>query len=101
MVSQVEGKKCNYPDCLNCEHDSCFRDRQKSLVLPQKRADRKAYHKKYYEEHKEARKAKYEQNLVYIKLSDAKKIIVRLKPLIGKANVEIIKAAFEEYEKNT
>lgn len=60
--------------------------------------DRSEYYKKWYKEHKEDRKAKYEQKIIYLKASDVRRLVRQLKPKIGKVNADIILNSLKELE---
>lgn len=60
--------------------------------------DRSDYYKQWYKEHKEERKARYEQEIIYYKASDVRRLVRQLKPIIGKVNADIILNSLKELE---
>lgn len=70
-----------------------------SVRILRKKEDRKEYHKKRYQEHKEEIKQRYTSQTQYIKWIDVKKTITRLKKQIGTNNYELLMDEFEKLNK--
>ena len=82
-------EKCN-KDCLNCTLETCKEDRQISLDLGAKPNDRSEYYRKYYQEHKIAKKDYYTSKSYYLVKSQVTSTIKKLQKQIGRVNAEII-----------
>ena len=87
--------KCIYPKCYSCALDYCARD-----IKPQKeKKDRKEYHRKRYQEHKEEIRARYNSQTQYVRWIELKKVINRIKKELGTNNYELIMGEVEKLER--
>lgn len=87
--------ECNYPKCYSCDLDYCIKD-----TKPKKeKKDRKEYHRKRYQEHKEEIKANYISRTQYVKWIELKKSINHIRKELGTNNYEIVKNQIEKLER--
>ena len=82
------------------EHDL---DAPISAKKPSNRRDRTEYHKKYYQEHKQAKKDEYKEvrqsKKYYMSQRDVTATIRKLQPQIGRVNAELILSQLKQVNK--
>jgi len=89
---------CVYPNCYSCKFPYCIKEDEEKI---KKTIDRKEYHKKRYQEHKEEIRENYKTQKQYIRWVEVKKTINGLKKQIGLNNFELIMSEIEKLDKHT